>query len=134
MRSKHIGHGLTGVVAFAALATISGTAAGQTYQKQQTPPATQGGAQPAAKVDKDTVEAFAIALNAVQEIRSEYSEKIMQAREPAFARELQQESQAEMIEAVEGAGLSVDKYNALATQMQANPEFRGRVERALGKQ
>jgi ribosome-binding protein aMBF1 (putative translation factor) len=133
MRSKHNGHGLTGVVTFAALATISGTAAGQTYQKQQTAPATQG-AQPAAKVDKETVEAFAIALNAVQEIRSEYSEKIMQAREPAFARELQQESQAEMLEAVEEAGLSVDKYNALATQMQANPEFRERVERALGKQ
>jgi hypothetical protein len=132
MQSKTILNAATAVSALGALALFSGPAAGQGYQQQQlqkTPPAAQ---QPApADIDDETVKTFASALTAVQEIQTDYKPRIEQAREPDVANTLQREAQAEMVEAVKEEGLTVQQYNTLAQQLQANPEFRSKVQRAM---
>jgi hypothetical protein len=123
----------TAVSTLAALALLSGTAAGQSYGQQQGVPATAQQQAPA-NVDQKTVETFASALAAVQEIQAEYKARIEQAREPEVATTLQREAQTEMVEAVKEKGLSVQRYNQYAQLMQANPGFRKQVERAMDEQ
>lgn len=121
----------TVAIAFAVLAGLSGAAAGQsTAPGTPAPPVTS---QSVEKTDETTVRTFAVALAAVQDVQIEYIEKIRATNEPAVATQLQNEAQSKMIQAVETKGLSVNQYNSLAQQMQADPSFRQRVERAMGK-
>jgi uncharacterized membrane protein YebE (DUF533 family) len=122
----------TTVSVLAALALLAGTAASQGYQQQNAPSAAQRPQAPA-KVDQETVETFAAALTAVKEIQAEYKERIEAAREPDVANTLQREAQTEMVEAVKEKGLSVNQYNTLAQQMQADAKFRTAVESAMQK-
>ena len=110
MHSKHVS---SAVCAVAAFVICAGTAAAQS------------------NVDDKTIDKFAAALDAVKEIRVEYSEKIQQAREPAVANTLQREAQTEMVRAVEQEGLDTEQYNSLAQRFQDNPQFRERVTRAM---
>lgn len=109
-------------------AVFSGTAAGQTNPgapaTTQTPP-------PGEHADEVTVQSFAVALAAVEDVKTEYTQKIREAREPEVATRLQREAQSEMIKAVETKGLTVNQYNLLAQQMQVDLAFRQRVERVL---
>lgn len=117
-------------VAFTALAGFSGLASGQnsTRTPAPTPPS-----QAAEQADERTVQTFAVALAAVQDVQVEYIEKIKTANEPAVTSQLQNEARSKMIQAVQIQGFTVDQYNSLAQQMQSDPGFRQRVERAMQK-
>lgn len=115
-------------IACGAFAGFSGTAAGQT--NPGAPAATQTPS-PGEQADDVTVQSFAIALAAVEDVKTEYTQKIREAREPEVATSLQREAQSEMIKAVETKGLTVNQYNILAQQMHTDLAFRQRVERIL---
>lgn len=134
MNSKSIQTGSAALIAIAALIALPASAASQ-YDPQSASPAeqTEQKAQSSSPADEKTVQSFAIALAEVQEIKVVYTEKIKSAPEPEATGLLQREAQVEMIKAVQDKGFSVDQYNSLARQMQADPEFRGRVERAMPK-
>lgn len=126
VKSQSIRTTIISAVAFAALAGFSGLATAQSA-------APAAPAQSAAHTDENTVQTFAVALAAVKDVQTEYIEKIKAANEPDVATRLQHEAQSEMVKAVETKGLSVNQYNSLAQQMQADPGFRQRVERAMQK-
>lgn len=114
---------------FTALTGFSGLASGQ----NSTPgtPAPTPPSQAVGQIDERTIKTFAVALAAVQDVQIEYIEKIKATNEPAVTSQLQNEARSKMIQAVETKGFSVDQYNSLAQQMQSDPSFRQRVERAM---
>jgi hypothetical protein len=118
-------------IAFTALSGFSGLATAQSATPGTPAPAAPS--QSADQTDENTVQTFAVALAAVKDVQIEYIEKIKAANEPEAANQLQQEAQSKMVNAVETKGLSVNQYNSLAQQMQADPGFRQRVERAMPK-
>lgn len=79
-------------------------------------------------VSDDQLQTYAEAEQKVQEIRDDFQEQMPTAESPEEAQTLQQEAQQEMVSAVEDAGLTVEEYNQIASQMQANPELRQRME------
>lgn len=131
MRKKTVCIEMITIAALATLASAPGTAVSQSRPQQ--PAAAQQGAQQQTE-DKATVETFAVALLEVKKIQSEYTEKIQVAKEPEVATLLQREAQTEMIKAVQNKGLTVNQYNNLAQKMDADPQFRGEVERVMKKQ
>jgi hypothetical protein len=114
-------------VAFTALTGFSELASGQ-YSSPGTPPS-----QAAGQTDERTIQTFAVALAEVQDVQIEYIEKIKATNEPAVTSQLQNEARSKMVQAVETKGFSVEQYNSLAQQMQSDPSFRQKVERAMPK-
>jgi hypothetical protein len=89
--------------------------------------------QQAADVDDATLDQFAEAFLAVQEIQAEASEELQAASDEEAAREVQQKAQEEMVEAVLETGLSVEDYNMVAQLMNSDPQVRdGVLERLDG--
>lgn len=119
-------------IAFTALAGLPGLALGQNTSTPGTaaPPANS---RSVATTDEQTVKTFAVALAEVQDVQIEYIEKIKATNEPAVTSQLQNEARSKMIQAVETKGFSVEQYNSLAQQMQSDPSFRQKVERAMQK-
>lgn len=103
----------------------------QQHDTQQQYDAGQHGA-PAAQqqmdVSNDQLQTYAEAEQKVQEIRDDFQQQMPNAESPEEAQTLQQEAQQEMVSAVEDAGLTVEEYNQIASQMQSNPELRERME------
>lgn len=64
----------------------------------------------------------------IGDIREEYVSKIEEADSEDKARELQQEAQSAMVEAIEAAGMSVQDYNAIAVAYNSNPDVQERVD------
>jgi hypothetical protein len=56
----------------------------------------------------------------------------MQGAESAEkAKEVQEQAAAELVSAVEGKGLTVETYNAIATAARDNPELAGRIAKLM---
>lgn len=103
----------------------------QQHNTQQQHDAGQYGAaagQQQVDVSDEQLETYAEAEQKVQEIRDDFQQQMPNAESPEDAQALQQEAQQEMVSAVEDAGLTVEEYNQIASQMQSNPELRERME------
>lgn len=125
-------HTALAAIAFTTLATLSGPTIAQNTTAPGTP-APADSSPSVSTTDDHTVQTFAVALAAVQDVQVEYIEKIKATDEPSKSAQLQNEAQSKMISAVEAKGLSVNQYNSLAQQMQSDPGFRQRVESAMPK-
>ncbi len=98
-------------------------------------PQGQGGAgqaaappQSADDFDKEELESFANAREKVQTIQQDYSQKLQEAEDPSKSRELQQQAQQEMVQAVQAEGLDASTYNQIVTAVQSNQELQKKVE------
>lgn len=107
--------------------TLSGAALAQ-----QTATATP--TQAAAATQQSTVDLsdanllkFSVAMDSIQKVGSEYEGKFQTAETPEQAQQVQQEAQAEMVKAVEAAGLTADEYNAIAQQAQQDETLRKKI-------
>lgn len=107
--------------------TLSGAALAQ-----QT--ATDAPAQNTATMQQSTVDLsdanllkFSVAMDSIQRVGTEYESKFQAAETPDQAQQVQQEAQAEMVKAVEAAGLSADEYNAIAQQAQQDEALRNKI-------
>ncbi|MFO8155800.1 MAG: DUF4168 domain-containing protein [Pseudomonadota bacterium] len=89
-----------------------------------------GQGQEMAEIDDQTLDQFVTAFLSVRDIQSEFSEELGNVEDRERAQELQAEAQDKMVEAVEEAGLSVQEYNQVATQMQNDSDLRERVTSA----
>ncbi|WP_435101667.1 DUF4168 domain-containing protein [Arhodomonas sp. AD133] len=89
---------------------------------------TEGNPQGSAEVSDTKLEQFSEAFGQIQDIRSDYSEKLRDVQDEEKAREMQQAANDEMISAVEDSGLSVDEYNAISQQLRKDPEMAERVQ------
>jgi len=108
------------------LPATSATAAGG----QQQPPQQQQ----SSHSDAD-LRAYAEAAIEVSELQRQYQGQLQQAGSAEEQQAIQEEANAAMIEAIEGSGLSLEKYNAIATDAQNNQQLaqqiRTHVEQAL---
>lgn len=70
---------------------------------------------------------FSVAMDSIQKVGAEYEGKFQAAETPEQAQQVQQEAQAEMVKAVEAAGLTADEYNAIAQQAQQDEALRNKI-------
>lgn len=85
----------------------------------------------AENVGGEKLDKFVDALAEISVIREAVAVELEAADDMEQAQKLQQEAQAEMIEAVETAGLTVEEYNQIATVMGSDPELAERVRNRL---
>ncbi|MEX2517174.1 MAG: DUF4168 domain-containing protein [Gammaproteobacteria bacterium] len=82
----------------------------------------------AAELDAETKEKFVTAYVDIQQIQVKYTEQLQQADDEAKAREIQEKAQNEMVQAVEGSGMSVTEYNEVVAVISSDPDLRMEIE------
>lgn len=97
-------------------------------QTQDTMP---GEMAPATDVSDAELMQFANAMQAVNDIRDQYSQRIETAGDQNEAQQLQQEAGQRMTMAVQDAGMTVDDYNEIAVALQSDPELMQRLEQLI---
>jgi phage baseplate assembly protein W len=97
-------------------------------QQQYGAPATH---QEAIMIDEAMIEKFAAAYGEVISIRKDFSARLQNVEDSSQAQALQEQVQAEMVEAVRAEGLTVQEYNAVAKRASQNPELRAQLETLL---
>jgi hypothetical protein len=83
------------------------------------------------EISQNQLEAFASAVLQVREIRSRWQSRMQGAESAEKAKEVQEQAAAELVSAVEGKGLTVETYNAIATAARDNPELAGRIAKLM---
>ena len=83
----------------------------------------------AAPVDEARFEKFVDAAVEVQEIQVEAQTRAQAAPNEQQGTEILVAANERAAEAVTGQGLSIDEYNTMMTQVQADPQLMARVER-----
>jgi uncharacterized coiled-coil DUF342 family protein len=81
--------------------------------------------------EKSELRTFVDIQKGIGEVRNEYAKKIQEAESQEKAQELQNEARDSLIEVVEGADLSVEKYNQIAQAYQVSPEVRQKVNQMV---
>jgi hypothetical protein len=95
-------------------------AQGDKTQQQQSP--TQQ-----SEFSQSQLESFASAALKVQAIRTKWRSQVQEAGSTEKAQELQAQAGAEMVQAVEEKGLTVETYNAIAVAARSNPVLADRI-------
>ncbi|MFU2510497.1 DUF4168 domain-containing protein [Pseudoalteromonas sp. ASV78] len=70
---------------------------------------------------------FSIAMDSIDKISARYESEFQSAEDTEQAQTIQQRAQAEMVKAVEKAGLTVAEYSEIAQQAQQDPQLRERI-------
>lgn len=125
---------MTALALSIALGTYGMQAMGQDYggaEGQQDPAMEQHQQQPADFSD-DELRTFVELQDEIGEVREEYVARIESADSEDQARQLQQEAQSEMVDAIENAGMSVQEYNAIAVAYNSDPSVQERVDEMAG--
>ncbi|MBM9537032.1 DUF4168 domain-containing protein [Desulfobulbus alkaliphilus] len=79
----------------------------------------------------DQLHQFVAANSEVRDIRNDYTEKLEGIQDQAEAVEIHQEMNDKMVEAVNGVGLDVGTYNAIANQVSFDTHLKGRVDQLM---
>jgi hypothetical protein len=99
-------------------------AAPQVMAQEQAPQAQQ----PATPdFSQEQIEAFVDAATEVQRVQTELDTEAQEAQNPEEVAELQQQAQVEASQAVEGSGLTVDEYAAIAQAANENPDLYAQI-------
>jgi hypothetical protein len=96
----------------------------QAQQPEPAQPTAQGYEQPqatAASFSDTELQSFAKARQSVEAIRTEITSKLQNSQDPEEVQKLQEEANVKMIAAVEGTGLSRQKYNEIAQAAMSDP-------------
>lgn len=76
----------------------------------------------------DDLKKFAGVQKPLEEIRTDYSQRLQSTQEPEKAAQLQEEASQKMMEVVKGSGLEVETYNQIAMAVQNDPELQAKVQ------
>lgn len=77
------------------------------------------------------LKSFVIAALEVERISDTYLPKLKAAKTPEEQQQVENAASREMVQAVENKGISIDKYQEIATEAQANPEVAERVKQHI---
>jgi len=83
------------------------------------------------KVDDATVARFVDAYSDVKKIQSDYTRQMKSITDADKTRELQQEAEKKMQDAVTRNNMSLDEYRKIAQRVTRDAEFRERVQAEL---
>lgn len=101
----------------------------QTTPPEATQPAQQAATPQSADFSDEDVAKFAQANQQVQDIQTEYTQKLQDSGgDQEQTASIQQEAQEKMVQAVESSGLGVEKYNQILQVAQADPELVKRIQ------
>jgi predicted ATPase with chaperone activity len=100
-----------------------GAAHAQGYDTGFEPPAQQE-----TMLDDEKLAAFVYAETQVVQISEEWNARMQSAESPEAAQELREQAQAQMVTAVQEAGLSVQEYNEIAMAAQTDPDLQARLQ------
>ncbi|MFW5958246.1 MAG: DUF4168 domain-containing protein, partial [Desulfosalsimonas sp.] len=82
-------------------------------------------------IESEDIEAFMKSAEEIQEIRAEYSEKILEAAEEDDAderyKELREEAVDKMVKAIEDTGIDEETYRGIAYHLQEDEELIDRI-------
>lgn len=96
------------------------------YERQQQ--GAYGAAQQQKEFDEATLKKFAKAHTKITKTQIEYSQKIHQTSDQQKAQSLQIEAQDKMLGIIKNNGLTIEDYNAIALQMNTDPELIKKIE------
>jgi hypothetical protein len=113
----------------AAALTVGAVSTTQAQQQQRSP---QLQTQQPAVSDKE-IQAFAAAATEVQQLNRKWLPKMQAAAQqgPDAEGKARQQALAEMTDAVQKKGLSVDQYNSILQLAQADPEVQRKVQQRM---
>ena len=77
------------------------------------------------------LKSFVIAALEVERISDTYLPKLKAAKTAEEQQQVESAASREMVKAVENKGISVDKYQEIATEAQANPAIAARVKQHI---
>ncbi|MFP4452984.1 MAG: DUF4168 domain-containing protein [Desulfobacterales bacterium] len=92
---------------------------GQDYGQQQ---------QQQTDFSDEELKQFASAQEDIEDIRADYSKELRNTQDSEKAQSLQSKYQDKMIEAIQGEGLSVEKYNTIIQAVSTDTELKEKVE------
>ena len=96
-----------------------------TLAQTASPPASSGSSQ---RDFTDTeLKSFAAALVQVSRINDNYLPVYHAAKTPDEQKAVEEKASREMVQAVEGAGMTVDKYHEILARARTNPEVANRI-------
>lgn len=127
------GLGVLPTIAVVTAALTMGTAAAQTQQQRpQQQRAPQSQTQQAAVSDKE-IQAFAAAATEVRQLNQKWISQVREAAKqgPDAEQKTRQQAMAEMTQAVEKKGLSIDRYSMILDQTQTDPELSRKVQERM---
>lgn len=102
---------------------------GMTTPGQNSPAARTAPAESSAQNFRNSdLEKFAEIQKPLDEIRTDYSQRVQSIQEPEKAAQLQQEASEKMMEVVKDSGLEVETYNQIAMAVQSDPELQAKVQ------
>lgn len=124
------------IIAAATLAAVpflfAETALSQNYgDPQNQAPGGEAQAQPG--VSDSMLEQYSEASSGVQAVQEEFSSKIQSTQDAEKAQSLRNEAQQKMVDAVEGSGLTVNEYNLITQQVQADRDLAKRLNAIHGR-
>lgn len=77
------------------------------------------------------IESFAVAVIEIEQINQVVQQEMQAADTPEEQQQVQEQATAQMIEAIEAEGMTVDDYNEIATAVQTDPELAGQIEERI---
>ncbi|MGF1623564.1 MAG: DUF4168 domain-containing protein [Alphaproteobacteria bacterium] len=81
----------------------------------------------AVELSEDELQSYAAAAAEIEVLVQEWQPRVQDAETPEDAAELGQQAQAEMVQAVESEGLTVEQYNQITQLAQADPDLQARI-------
>lgn len=117
----------TAIVAVFFFFSLTQAATSQDYSPERAPGEGQ------TEVTDSMLSKYAAAASDVQSVQQEFAAKIQSTQDASEAQSLRSEAQAEMIEAVEGSGLTVTEYNEITQELQRDPDLGDRLNRILSR-
>jgi hypothetical protein len=84
-----------------------------------------------ASFSDEQLKTFAEAVKEVKQISNEYQPKMAAAKSEEEQQVVRQEATAEMVEAIEKKGLSVDQYNRIAMVARTDPATAAKINRYI---
>lgn len=117
------------IAAMTTALTVGAVSTAQAQQPQQSP---QLRAQQPAVSDKE-IQAFAAAATDVRQLNQKWIPRVQAAAQqgPDAEQKARQEAMAEMTQAVQKKGLTIDRYNSILQQAQADPEVQRKVQQRM---
>lgn len=87
----------------------------------------------AMEVSAAQVDAFASALQEVQAIGQEWTQRMQEAEDQGEIADMREQARNQMVTAIEDEGMTVEEYNRIATAAQNDPELAQRIHQAVAE-
>lgn len=87
----------------------------------------QGSTQQQVQVSDSQLQSYVDVAAKVSQIRADFERQMASVEDAEQAQSLQAEASAEMIEAVQASGMSVEEYNQIAYALQSDPALQERL-------